>query len=69
MSTLDEAIWLRHLPEDEIRQLCADLVRAIEQGHWRALEQAVREWRSTALVHADPVLAGRLRGPIGDEAS
>lgn len=70
-SLLDEFPWLAYLPAEELREFCHDFVRgalaAAELGQWEVLEQAVREWKATASIHADPALAEQLRTPITDD--
>lgn len=67
----DEFRWTEDLPEDERARFAADLAEAsqasaeLEQGS--VLAQTIREWRSTAAIHADPVLAKQLSGPIDDD--
>ncbi|WP_143047049.1 DUF6247 family protein [Amycolatopsis xylanica] len=68
---LDEFPWVDVLPEEERAQFVSDFARAFqasaELGQWSVLEQTVREWRSTAAIHADPKLARRLSEPLGDD--
>jgi hypothetical protein len=56
------------LPDEEKAEFAADFARAFqasaELGEWSVLAQTVREWRSTAAIHADPVLAKQLTGPL-----
>lgn len=65
---LDEFPWVDVLPDEEKAEFVADFARAFqasaELGEWSVLAQTVREWRSTAAIHADPVLAARLSGPV-----
>jgi hypothetical protein len=65
---LDEFPWVDVLPDDEKAEFVADFARAFqasaELGEWSVLAQTVREWRSTAAIHADPVLAAQLTGPV-----
>ena len=51
----------RRLFAEEMSQLMAE---AAVTDDLAAVEQALREWRVTAEVHADPVLARRLSGPL-----
>jgi hypothetical protein len=66
---LDDAFgWLEWLPAGERRQFAGEFARVIvaaaELDNYGPLSQLVREWRSTAKVHADPKLARRLRRRI-----
>jgi hypothetical protein len=65
---LDEFPWVDVLPEAEQAQFVKDFARAFqasaELGQWSVLAQTITEWRSTAAIHADPALAGKLTGPI-----
>ena len=40
------------------------MAKAAETDDLAPVEQALREWRATAEVHTDPLLAQRLSGPI-----
>ena len=51
----------RRLFAEEMSQLMAE---AAETDDLAPIEKALREWRVTAEVHADPLLAQRLSGPI-----
>ncbi|MER5260995.1 hypothetical protein ABTZ99_02775 [Actinosynnema sp. NPDC002837] len=42
-----------------------DRVRSAAEG---SVAAAVREWQSTAAIHADPTLADRLSGPLNDDS-
>ncbi|SES48872.1 hypothetical protein [Actinokineospora terrae] len=68
---IEEFPWVDALPEPERLQFAHDFVRAFqasaELGNWSLLDQAVREWRSTAAVHADPDLRAALTGPLDDD--
>jgi hypothetical protein len=68
---LDEFPWVDVLPNEEKAEFVADFARAFqasaELGEWSVLAQTVREWRSTAAIHADPTLAARLSGPLDDD--
>jgi len=68
---LDEFPWVDMLPEDEQEQFVVDFARAFqasaELGEWSVLAQVIREWRSTALIYADPVLTERLSGPLAGD--
>ncbi|MCY4620360.1 MAG: DUF6247 family protein [bacterium] len=63
-----ELPWMADLPEcdrrlfaEEMSQLMAE---AAETDDLAPVQQALREWRATAEVHADPELSQRLSGPI-----
>lgn len=68
---LDEFPWVDVLPRNEQAQFVRDFVRAFqasaELGQWVILAQTIREWRSTASIHADPVLANKLSGPLDED--
>jgi hypothetical protein len=68
---LDEFPWVDVLPEAEQAQFVHDFARAFqasaELGQWSVLAQTIVEWRSTAAIHADPALAGKLAGPIEED--
>ncbi|NRN64064.1 hypothetical protein GC106_12700 [Kibdelosporangium sp. 4NS15] len=68
---LDEFPWVDVLPDSERAQFVADFARAFqasaELGQWSVLAQTIREWQSTAAIHADPVLARQLSRPIDDD--
>lgn len=68
---VDEFPWADVLPEQDRAQFVTDFVRAFqasaEMGQWTPLAQAVREWKATAIVHADPELAEQLSGPVDDD--
>ncbi|WP_370969924.1 hypothetical protein [Amycolatopsis sp. cg9] len=68
---LDEFPWVDVLPAAEQTQFVRDFARAFqasaEPGQWSVLAQTITEWRSTAAIHADPVLAGKLGGPIDED--
>ena len=68
-AALDEAMheafaWTRFLPLSDQRLFAADLTHALvasgELDIYSALTRLLREWRATAEIHADPLLAGRL---------
>ncbi|MCE7004991.1 hypothetical protein LWC34_19475 [Kibdelosporangium philippinense] len=67
----DEFPWTEVLPEDERAQFVADFARAFQASaeleQWSVLAQTIREWQSTAAIHADPLLAKQLAGPIDDD--
>ncbi|WP_326945533.1 hypothetical protein OG439_39090 [Amycolatopsis sp. NBC_01307] len=71
MALLEEFPWVDVLPEAEQAQFVHDFARAFqasaELGQWSVLAQTITEWRSTAAIHADPVLAGKLSGPIEED--
>ncbi|GAA2990059.1 hypothetical protein [Actinokineospora diospyrosa] len=68
---IEEFTWVDALPVGERLQFARDFVRAYqvsaELGNWSLLDQAVREWRSTAAIHADPGLRATLAGPLEDD--
>ncbi|MGW3998067.1 hypothetical protein ACWEF6_31640 [Amycolatopsis sp. NPDC004772] len=68
---LDEFPWVDVLPEAEQAQFVRDFARAFqasaELGQWSVLAQTITEWRSTAAIHADPRLSGKLTGPIDED--
>ena len=68
---VDEFPWVDVLPETERAQFIRDFARAFqasaELGQWSVLAQTITEWRSTAAIHADPVLAAKLTGPIEED--
>ncbi len=59
------------LPAAEQAQFVHDFARAFqasaELGQWSVLARTITEWRSTAAIHADPALAGKLSGPIDED--
>ncbi|MFE3542291.1 hypothetical protein ACFXK0_04895 [Nocardia sp. NPDC059177] len=65
---LDEFPWVDHLPDDAKGEFVRDFARSFqasaELGEWSLLTQTLYEWRSTALVFADPDLAKQLLGPV-----
>lgn len=65
---LDEFPWADVLPDSSRVQFVRDFARAFqasaELGEWSVLAQTIREWRSTAAIHAEPALAERLSAPI-----
>lgn len=65
---LDEFPWVDVMPEDAQAQFVKDFARAFqasaELGEWSVLAQTIIEWRSTAIVYADPALAKALSEPI-----
>ena len=68
---LDEFPWVDVLPEAEQAQFVRDFARSFqasaELGQWSVLAQTITEWRSTAALHADPALGGKLTGPIDED--
>jgi hypothetical protein len=70
---LDEAIddvfaWVVFLPKPDrklfVDELTRTLVGAGAIQNYSPVAQLLREWRSTAEIHADPKLARRLRKPL-----
>ncbi|MGH3711523.1 MAG: hypothetical protein ACRDRU_05535 [Pseudonocardiaceae bacterium] len=68
---IEEFSWADVLPEQDRAQFVTDFARAFqasaEMGQWALLAQTVREWKTTAAVHADPELAEQLTGPLNDD--
>lgn len=68
---IEEFPWVDVLPESERVEFVREFARAFqasaELGQWSVLAQTIREWRSTASIHADPALAGNLTGPLNDD--
>jgi hypothetical protein len=64
----DEFPWVQVLPDEDVKQFVLDFIRsaqaAAELGRWELLSQAVREWKATAAIYAEPGLADRLKGPV-----
>jgi hypothetical protein len=67
----DEFPWVELLPEAGRAAFVHDFIRAsqasAELGQWSVLAQTLVEWRATAAIHADPVLAGKLSEPLSDD--
>ena len=68
---VDEFAWTDFLPQSDRAQFVTDFVRAFqasaEMGQWTPLAQTVREWKTTAAVHADPELVEQLSSPLNDD--
>ncbi|WP_280447240.1 hypothetical protein [Nocardia cyriacigeorgica] len=68
---IDEFPWVDVLPESAQAAFVNEFARAFqasaELGEWSVLSRTVQEWRSTAAIYADPVLAEQLSGPIDDD--
>ncbi|MCP2165496.1 hypothetical protein [Goodfellowiella coeruleoviolacea] len=68
---LDEFPWAGVLPAEERAQFVHDLVRGFrasaELGQWSLLATTIREWRNTAVVHADPELSRQLSAPVTED--
>jgi hypothetical protein len=64
----EEFPWMELLPEPDRRQFVADFVRAVgasaELGRWSVLAQVLTEWKATATIYADPLLADELTGSL-----
>lgn len=69
-AALDDALgeafpWMEFLPVGDRRLFLDEFSRVITAAavvdSYESLSQVVREWRSTAEIHADPKLARRLR--------
>ncbi len=67
---LDDALvdafpWMEFLPTGDRRLFLDEFSRVVTASatvdRYESLDQMVREWRSTAEIHADPKLARRLR--------
>lgn len=67
---LDDALvdafpWMEFLPAGDRRLFLDEFSRVVTASatvdRYESLDQMVREWRSTAEIHADPKLARRLR--------
>ncbi|MEV6767883.1 hypothetical protein AB0N05_04545 [Nocardia sp. NPDC051030] len=65
---LDEFPWVDVMPAHAQAEFVKDFARAFqasaELGEWSVLTQTIVEWRSTAIVYADPALAAALSEPI-----
>lgn len=63
--------WVDVLCAEDQQRFVADFARAFqasaELGQWSVLARAIREWRATAVIHADPALARRLSEPLTDD--
>lgn len=68
---LEEFSWADVLPEQDRTQFVTDFVRAFQasadMGQWAPLAQTVREWKTTAAIHADPELVKQLSCPLNDD--
>lgn len=64
----DEFPWLDLLTEQDRAQFVLDFARAFmisaELEQWSTLAQTIHEWRSTAMIYADPGLVRRLSEPL-----
>lgn len=60
--------WLKFLPERESDAFFEDFFRtaegAADLGVMAPLGRVLREWRATAAIYADPMLAQELRRPV-----
>jgi hypothetical protein len=68
-SALEEGFpWAIYLPTAERAAFTSEVTRALvasaDLRDFAPVAQLLREWRSTAEVHANPALAARLRKPI-----
>ncbi|MGD9751241.1 MAG: DUF6247 family protein [Acidimicrobiia bacterium] len=66
---LDEVFgWVTFLPRADrklfAQELTRTLVGAADVENFAPVGQLLREWKATAEIHADPVLARRLRKPV-----
>ena len=63
-----ELSWVAVMPECDRRLFAEEMSRllaeAAETDDFTLVQQVLREWRATADIHADPVLARRLSGPL-----
>jgi hypothetical protein len=68
---IDEFPWVDALPQVDRSHFVTDFIRAFqasaEIGEWSMLAQTIREWQSTAAVHADPHLVNQLTQPLTDD--
>lgn len=62
--------WVSFLPADDRDTFVQEVVRtaqgAAELGTMAPLAQVLIEWKATAAIHADPLLAMELKRPIDD---
>lgn len=62
--------WVTFLPASDRITFVEDVVRAAEGaaelGTMAPLAQVLTEWKATAAIHADPLLATELKRPIRD---
>ena len=67
---IEEFPWVDLLPDADRLRFVADFVRAVgasaELGRWSVLAQVLVEWRATAAVHADALVA-ELSRPLEDD--
>ena len=60
--------WVMFLPGPDrglfVLELTKTLVAAAVVENFSPVAQLLREWQATAEIHADPVLARRLNGPV-----
>jgi hypothetical protein len=63
--------WVRFLPRQERTRFYTELFECVEGaaqlGTLAPVSRLLDEWQATAAVHADPVLAGRLRRPVTED--
>ncbi|SNT07705.1 hypothetical protein SAMN05421812_10359 [Asanoa hainanensis] len=66
----EEFPWLALLPETDATLFVRDFGKAAqisaELGQWTVLAQALREWKATAAVYANPTLADDLTHPLNE---
>lgn len=64
----DAFAWMEFLPARDrykfVDEFSRAIAAAVELDSYAALMQLLREWRTTAEIHADPRLARRLRRPL-----
>lgn len=70
-SFVEEFPWVQALPPEDVNAFASDFVRAAqasaELGQWAVLNQAVREWKATAAIYAEPGLAAKLTAPVTED--
>lgn len=68
-----ELPWLRWLPPGArvecVTELLDHLLAGADTGLLLPFARGLREWKSTAEIYSDPVLARRLRGPFTTESA
>jgi PHD/YefM family antitoxin component YafN of YafNO toxin-antitoxin module len=69
----EELPWLKWLPPEArvecVTELLDHLLAGADTGLLLPFARGLREWKSTAEIYSDPVLARRLRGPFTTEAA
>ncbi|WP_034590409.1 hypothetical protein [Hamadaea tsunoensis] len=68
---IDTFPWLRFIPESHRHEFAPEFVATYEACSeldvWTPLQSLMREWKATAAIYADPVLAAKLQGPFDDD--